>query len=54
VWNAGCASWYIDASGRIATLWPDWTWRFRRRARRFDPAEHELRPAPARERVAAA
>ena len=45
VWNSGCASWYIDASGRNATLWPDWTWRFRRRSRRFDPAHHELRPA---------
>jgi cation diffusion facilitator CzcD-associated flavoprotein CzcO len=54
VWNTGCASWYIDASGRNATLWPDWTWRFRRRARRFDPAQHELRVAqPAREQVPA-
>jgi cation diffusion facilitator CzcD-associated flavoprotein CzcO len=36
VWNTGCASWYLDATGRNATLWPDWTWRFRRRAARFD------------------
>jgi cation diffusion facilitator CzcD-associated flavoprotein CzcO len=43
VWNSGCASWYIDATGRNATLWPDWTWRFRRRSRRFDPADYELR-----------
>jgi cation diffusion facilitator CzcD-associated flavoprotein CzcO len=42
VWNTGCASWYIDATGRNATLWPDWTWRFRRRSRRFDPAEYRL------------
>ena len=27
----GCASWYLDDTGRNATLWPDWTWRFRRR-----------------------
>jgi cation diffusion facilitator CzcD-associated flavoprotein CzcO len=54
VWSTGCASWYIDASGRNATLWPDWTWRFRLRARRFDPAQHELRAArSAREQVAA-
>jgi cation diffusion facilitator CzcD-associated flavoprotein CzcO len=46
VWNTGCASWYIDATGRNATLWPDWTWRFRRRARRFDLAEYTLRAAP--------
>ena len=49
-WNTGCPSWYIDATGRNATLWPDWIWRFRRRARRFDAAEYSLRPAPA-ERV---
>ena len=30
VWNTGCASWYADESGRIATLWPDWTFAFRR------------------------
>jgi cation diffusion facilitator CzcD-associated flavoprotein CzcO len=42
VWNTGCASWYIDPTGRNATLWPDWTWRFRRRAARFDPTAYEL------------
>jgi cation diffusion facilitator CzcD-associated flavoprotein CzcO len=42
VWNTGCASWYIDATGRNSTLWPDWTWRFRRRATRLDPAEYAL------------
>jgi cation diffusion facilitator CzcD-associated flavoprotein CzcO len=51
VWNTGCASWYIDATGRNATLWPDWTWRFRRRSRRFDAAEYSLHAGPA-ERVA--
>lgn len=36
VWTAGgCASWYLDATGRNSTLWPDYSWRFRRRARRF-------------------
>ncbi|MGX6602956.1 flavin-containing monooxygenase, partial [Micromonosporaceae bacterium Da 78-11] len=35
VWNTGgCASFYFDAGGRNATLWPDWTWRFRRLAKR--------------------
>jgi cation diffusion facilitator CzcD-associated flavoprotein CzcO len=55
VWNSGCASWYIDRTGRNATLWPDWTWRFRRRAARLDPADYELGtavPAP-RDAVAA-
>ena len=51
VWNTGCASWYLDETGRNATLWPDWTWRFRQRTARFDPADFELtqrRPATAR------
>ena len=42
VWSTGCSSWYLDATGRNPVLWPDWTWRFRRRARRFDPADHLL------------
>jgi cation diffusion facilitator CzcD-associated flavoprotein CzcO len=45
VWNTGCQSWYLDETGRNPTIWPDWTWRFRLRTRRFDPAEHTLRPA---------
>ncbi|HEX4446851.1 MAG TPA: NAD(P)/FAD-dependent oxidoreductase [Polyangiaceae bacterium] len=47
VWNTGgCNSWYIDKTGRNSTLWPDATWRFRRRVRNFDPSEYELdRPA---------
>jgi hypothetical protein len=35
-------------------LWPDFTFRFRRRLRRFDPAEYELRPAVAAPPVAMA
>jgi cation diffusion facilitator CzcD-associated flavoprotein CzcO len=42
VWNTGCASWYLDETGRNATLWPDWTWRFRQRTAEFDPADFEL------------
>jgi hypothetical protein len=42
VWNTGCQSWYLDETGRNPTVWPDWTWRFRMRTRRFDPAEHVL------------
>ena len=52
VWLSGCASWYLDAEGRNTTIWPDFTFRFRQRTRRFDPAEYELRmgvgePVPA-------
>ncbi|MEO6496432.1 MAG: NAD(P)/FAD-dependent oxidoreductase [Solirubrobacteraceae bacterium] len=60
VWTTGgCASWYIDRNGLNTTLWPGWTWDFRRRTRRFDPAPYVLSPAPVgepereRERVAA-
>ena len=42
VWSTGCSSWYLDDTGRNATLWPDWTFAFRRRAARFDPSEYEL------------
>jgi cation diffusion facilitator CzcD-associated flavoprotein CzcO len=39
VWTmGGCASWYLDKRGRNTTLWPDYTWRFRKLTRRFDPA----------------
>jgi hypothetical protein len=54
VWSTGCKSWYLDDTGRNATLWPDWTFRFRRRAARFDPSEYELGAArPARPSVPA-
>ncbi|MFP5362059.1 MAG: flavin-containing monooxygenase [Thermoleophilia bacterium] len=43
VWMSGCASWYLDASGRNTTIWPDFTWRFRHRTRRFDTRPYELR-----------
>jgi cation diffusion facilitator CzcD-associated flavoprotein CzcO len=42
VWSTGCASWYLDRTGRNATLWPDWTWAFRRRAARLRPADYVL------------
>jgi cation diffusion facilitator CzcD-associated flavoprotein CzcO len=50
VWSTGCSSWYLDAQGRNTTLWPDFTFRFRRRTRHFDPAAYELgvaAPVPA-------
>jgi cyclohexanone monooxygenase len=43
VWNAGgCASWYLDEHGRNTTLWPDFTFRFRSRTRRFDPENYDV------------
>jgi len=49
VWNTGgCHSWYLDARGRNTTLWPGFSFEFRRQTRRFD-VEHyrvEERPDP--------
>lgn len=41
VWNdGGCASWYLDPSGRNTTLWPTFTFSFWRTVRRFDLADY--------------
>jgi cation diffusion facilitator CzcD-associated flavoprotein CzcO len=46
VWvSGGCASWYIDHTGRNSTLWPDSTYRFRQRVARFRPDEYRGEPA---------
>ncbi|MGP0031404.1 MAG: flavin-containing monooxygenase [Acidimicrobiales bacterium] len=43
VWNSGgCSSWYLDEAGRNTTLWPDYTFRFVRRVRRFDPHDYRI------------
>jgi cation diffusion facilitator CzcD-associated flavoprotein CzcO len=43
VWDlGGCSSFYLDRTGRNATLWPDWTWRFRRLASRSDMSAYQL------------
>jgi cation diffusion facilitator CzcD-associated flavoprotein CzcO len=46
VWLAGgCASWYLDAHGHNSTLWPDFTFRFRRMLSRFDRENYVATPA---------
>jgi hypothetical protein len=51
VWLAGgCASWYLDEHGRNTTLWPDFTFRFRRALRRFEPENFDFRPPVAARR----
>lgn len=43
IWDTGgCTSFYLDAHGRNATLWPDWTWRFRRLAKRPVAASYRI------------
>ncbi len=44
VWtDGGCRSWYLDENGRNSTLWPDFTWRYALRTRRFDLSEYRAR-----------
>jgi cation diffusion facilitator CzcD-associated flavoprotein CzcO len=46
VWNSGgCRSYYLDANGRNASIWPGFTYGFRRRTRRFVAAEYTARVA---------
>ncbi len=48
VWeNGGCASWYKDANGNITTLWPGFTFNFRRITRKFDIAAYDVERATA-------
>jgi len=46
IWSAGgCASWYIDPrSGRNTTLWPGFTWQFRRATASFRMTDYEIWP----------
>ncbi|MFF3222717.1 flavin-containing monooxygenase [Nocardia suismassiliense] len=42
VWiNGGCASWYLDKHGNNTTLWPDFTFEFRRLTKNFDLSAYE-------------
>src|SRR4051794_22835022 len=53
VWVAGgCASWYLDRHGHNTTLWPDFTFRFRRLLSRLDRENYVGTPAGAPERIA--
>jgi cation diffusion facilitator CzcD-associated flavoprotein CzcO len=49
VWTAGgCQSWYLNDDGRNINLWPGSTFDYRRRALRFDAAQHFMHRAPLR------
>jgi cation diffusion facilitator CzcD-associated flavoprotein CzcO len=50
VWETGCHSWYITASGRNTNNWPDHTFLYRYRVRHFDLSAYRVMP----ERAAAA
>ena len=53
VWNSGCQSWYLTRDGKNTTVWPGFTFEFRRRTARFDPESYELVAAAAAPRRAA-
>ena len=41
IWmTGGCASWYLDSRGKNTTLWPSFTFAFRRLTRKFDLAAY--------------
>ncbi|MEU1123384.1 NAD(P)/FAD-dependent oxidoreductase [Streptomyces sp. NPDC005899] len=47
VWElGGCRTFYQDANGRNATIYPDWTFRFRRQAVRWKPEAYHLATGP--------
>jgi cation diffusion facilitator CzcD-associated flavoprotein CzcO len=44
VWESGCHSWYTTADGRNNNNWPDHTFLYRYRVRRFDLASYRVMP----------
>ncbi|WP_426395561.1 flavin-containing monooxygenase [Ralstonia sp. R-29] len=48
IWSAGgCVSWYLDPkTGKNTTLWPGFTWQFRRATAHFRLADYRTRPMP--------
>jgi cation diffusion facilitator CzcD-associated flavoprotein CzcO len=48
VWlGGGCASWYLDKHGHNTTLWPDFTFRFRKLTKKLDRENYVGLPASA-------
>ena len=39
VWGSGCSSWYLNSEGQNVTLWPGFTFDFRRRTREFNASD---------------
>jgi len=42
VWQAGCTSWYINEQGQNTLLWPDFSFRYARGIRQFDPVAYQF------------
>jgi cation diffusion facilitator CzcD-associated flavoprotein CzcO len=45
VWSSGCASWYLDGNGKNRTLWPGFTFNFRRATGEFKTQDYEFSKA---------
>jgi cyclohexanone monooxygenase len=44
VWSSGCMSWYLTRTGKNTTIWPGFTFEFRRLTRRFDAPAYVITP----------
>jgi cation diffusion facilitator CzcD-associated flavoprotein CzcO len=55
IWSeGGCVSWYLDPkSGKNTTLWPGFTWQFRRATSSFRLADYRVRTVVPHETMAA-
>ncbi|MBN3852959.1 NAD(P)/FAD-dependent oxidoreductase [Paraburkholderia sp. Ac-20340] len=42
VWTSGCHSWYQTRSGKVTSLWPGFTFTFRRKTRRVRASDYEF------------
>lgn len=40
VWDQGCNSWYVNASGKNTNNWPGFTFEYRQKTRNLDPADY--------------
>ena len=53
-WMSGCDSWYLTADGKNTTLWPGYSWQYRKLSKHFDPSLYQsqrLRPVVVEERI---
>lgn len=44
VWASGCKSWYLNDSGKNTTLWPGFTFIYRKATRTFRAADYAVKP----------
>jgi len=40
VWASGCSSWYLDAKGRNAAIWPDFTFKYKQQTQQVKEADY--------------